>query len=198
MNSDSRLQGTTPLFVELIDENRLKLIKHLSEQDLSADELSDLTGMHPKAIQHNLEMLESAQVVNSHLLDGVEIYRFNQEYLEEFNHLLVAQQEKNKVIDSLGLPKDKQRIVTDYTYMDGSLRSIPTKMKKITPVLDYLSTSFELDIEYSEPQVNEILEKYYPDTTTLRRYLVDYGYLGRAKNGAQYWKTEPHGSNPRN
>jgi hypothetical protein len=82
--------------------------------------------------------------------------------------------------------------------MDGSLRSIPTKMKKITPVLDYLSTSFELDIEYSESQVNEILEKYYPDTTTLRRYLVDYGYLGRSKNGAQYWKTGLHGSNPRN
>ena len=64
---------------------------------------------------------------------------------------------------------------------------IPTKSKKIIAVLDYLILSFEKGIEYSEVQVNEILERYYPDPTTLRRYLIDNGYLGRSKNGSRYW-----------
>jgi len=198
VNTISKPQGTSPSFVEVIDENRFNLINHLSQQELSPDELSVLTGMHPKAVQHNLEYLESAHIVNSQLLDGVQIYQLNPGYLEEYNHLLIAQQEKNKVINSLDLSKEKQKIVSDYTYVDGRLKSIPTKTNKIVPVLDYLSTSFELDTEYSEPQVNEILEKYFPDTSTLRRYLVDYGYLGRMKDGAQYWKIGSHDSNTRN
>ena len=75
---------------------------------------------------------------------------------------------------------------------------IPTKSKKIIAILEYIADSFEDDIDYSEDQINEILERYYPDPTTLRRYLIDYGYLARERNGARYWRTDPQGLGSRN
>jgi hypothetical protein len=40
---------------------------------------------------------------------------------------------------------------------------------------------------YDEKEVNGILALWYPDYASLRRYLVDEGYLDRA--GGQYWRS---------
>jgi hypothetical protein len=74
---------------------------------------------------------------------------------------------------------------------------IPIKSKKIIADLNYLIISCKEDINYSERQVNDILGSYYPDPTTLRRYLIDYGYLGRERNGTRYWRLDPQQSDTR-
>ena len=51
-----------------------------------------------------------------------------------------------------------------------------------------IAKEFEEGIRYSEVQVNEILKDIYPDYVTLRRYLIEYGYLERTRDGSAYWK----------
>ena len=68
------------------------------------------------------------------------------------------------------------------------LKTFPPKEKKKVVILRTIAKEFEEGIRYSEVQVNEILKDIYPDYVTLRRYLIEYGYLERTRDGSAYWK----------
>jgi hypothetical protein len=72
---------------------------------------------------------------------------------------------------------------------DGSLVAIPTARRKLVQVLDLLAQEFDLGRRYSERQVNEVLRTWHPDVATLRRHLVDFGFLDRQGGGGAYWRS---------
>lgn len=182
----------TTLFQAVLNTDRLELITHLSIQELSLAEISRLSNLLPADIHHHLAILVDAKLVIVREKDGKLLYRFDQKQLNEFRRQYFTEAEnKNDQIDTLGFPDGKRKILADYTNPDGSLKMIPTKSKKILAILDYLISSFDQEGDYSEKQVNEILAGYFHDTTTLRRYLIDYGYLGRSIDGARYWRILP-------
>ena len=43
--------------------------------------------------------------------------------------------------------------------------------------------------KYSEKEVNQILESIYDDFATIRRYLIEYGFMSRNKECTKYWLT---------
>jgi len=61
----------------------------------------------------------------------------------------------------------------------GKLKQIPVVQKKREVVLGILAEKFEKDRIYQESEVNAVIEKIHADFCTLRRLLVDYGYLAR-------------------
>lgn len=67
------------------------------------------------------------------------------------------------------------------------LERIPVKQKKKVAVLNLIATQFKAGVEYTEKEVNAILQEIYPDYVTLRRYLIEYGYMDRTVNGSCYW-----------
>lgn len=197
MDSDSNSPNVQNLFEAVLDTDRLSLIALLSQEEFSLSELSDQSDLPPRDIQHHISILVGAKLVKVRDHDGRQVYRFNPKQIEIINRQQFAQPKRDLELDSLGFSKETQKILADYTNQDGTLKMIPTKSKKIAAVLDYLILSFEKDIVFSEHQVNDILEKFYPDPTTLRRYLIDYGYLGRSRNGAQYWRIGTQASDER-
>lgn len=68
------------------------------------------------------------------------------------------------------------------------LKVFSAKEKKKVITLIKLSEQFERGRQYAERQVNEILEAIYPDYATLRRYLVEYGFLERTRDCRTYWR----------
>lgn len=54
----------------------------------------------------------------------------------------------------------------------------------------FLAGRFEPDRLYDDREVNVLLADDAPDPATLRRRLVDHGYLGRRDGGA-YWLERP-------
>ena len=83
-----------------------------------------------------------------------------------------------------------RKVVSDYSLPDGQLKTIPAQRKKLEAILGYISQDFESGTRYNERQVNEILEKYHPDTATLRRELFGAGILARSSGGKEYWRSE--------
>ena len=69
---------------------------------------------------------------------------------------------------------------------DGMLTKIPRKRAKRDVLLDWLAQSFEPGRHYSEVEVNQVLQAVYPDFATLRRLLVDEGFLDR--DAESYWR----------
>lgn len=72
---------------------------------------------------------------------------------------------------------------------DGRLTSLPTRRPMLLAACAFLAERFEPDRLYDEAEVNELLAGDAPDPATLRRLLVDHGYLGR-RSGA-YWRERP-------
>lgn len=71
---------------------------------------------------------------------------------------------------------------------EGPLASFPNKEKRKIAVLRHISSFFKVGIKYSEKEVNEQLKQFWADDyVTLRRYLIEYGYLVREEDGSQYW-----------
>ncbi len=81
----------------------------------------------------------------------------------------------------------ERRAVMDAFVAGGRLTKIPSAHAKRLVVLDWLAQNFEVGRSYTEPQVNEVLERRHADYVTLRRYLVDAGFLSR-EDGV-YWRT---------
>ena len=69
---------------------------------------------------------------------------------------------------------------------EGRLTSLPTSRPLLLAACALLADRFERDRLYDEAEVNAILADDAPDPATLRRILVDRGYLGR-RSGA-YWR----------
>ncbi|MDP4180406.1 MAG: DUF2087 domain-containing protein [Bacillota bacterium] len=71
--------------------------------------------------------------------------------------------------------------------VNGPLRTFDIKEKNKLVVLRQIAKRFDKDEFYSEKEINEILKNVYEDFVTLRRYLIEYGFLDRKPDGSQYW-----------
>jgi len=72
---------------------------------------------------------------------------------------------------------------------DGPLAEFPVREKRKVAVLKHIVRRFEPQRRYTEKEVNEILKAVYHDYVTLRRYLIEYGFMDRVKDGSHYWLT---------
>ncbi|WP_228352648.1 DUF2087 domain-containing protein [Variimorphobacter saccharofermentans] len=69
---------------------------------------------------------------------------------------------------------------------NGSLKQFPAKEKKKIILLREIMKKFQHNKEYNENEVNQILESIYSDFPTLRRYLIEYGFLERSIDCSVY------------
>lgn len=85
--------------------------------------------------------------------------------------------------------KEKEQILKRYFSggSSGRLRTFIMKEKSRLVVLAELARRFEPGRMYTEKEIDQQLKAAYDDYVTLRRYLVDYGFLERRPDGSRYW-----------
>ena len=78
------------------------------------------------------------------------------------------------------------------TTVDGqfTITQWPSKMKKRVCLIYLISEFFNMDITYSERDVNNILKPIYVDYVMLRRFLIDLNLLIRDDYGKVYQRTQ--------
>jgi DNA-binding transcriptional ArsR family regulator len=87
--------------------------------------------------------------------------------------------------DEFDAPADAAKVLRRFV-KDGRLTSIPASHGKRLVVLDWLAQRFEPGEIYPERAVNLVIGKVHGDYATLRRYLVDDGFLERREGF--YWR----------
>jgi len=70
------------------------------------------------------------------------------------------------------------------------LKSLSGKEKKKLVILRVIAGQFLPGRRYSEKEVNAILRDIFEDYVTLRRYLIEYGFLDRTQDCGEYWVKE--------
>ena len=84
---------------------------------------------------------------------------------------------------------EKDKLIPIYFDENGSLKEYPSKEKRKIIVLEVIAKNFKYDTIYSETEINRILKRIFNDHVTLRRALIEYGFMNRNDDGSKYWVT---------
>jgi len=73
---------------------------------------------------------------------------------------------------------------------EGRIKQLPSKGLVKKALLAYLASKFNVDIDYTEKEVNEIIKSWhtFDDYFLLRRELIDFKFMCRTIDGSRYWK----------
>ncbi len=83
--------------------------------------------------------------------------------------------------------RDREKVLKAYFDKDGALLRFPSKEKKKIILLQEIVKNFKRGVSYSEPEVNRLLKRIYAeDHVSLRRALIEYGFMDRSPDGRVY------------
>ncbi|UCF62290.1 MAG: metalloregulator ArsR/SmtB family transcription factor [Anaerolineaceae bacterium] len=180
---ESQLLG---FFKALADANRLKIIGLLSQENFTVEQLAAMLELRPSTISHHLSRLAKAGLVSARAEGYYNLYRLETSKLESMARQLLSRESLPAVAADVDLEAYDRKVLTDFSNPDGSLKIIPAQRKKLMVILRHIVNSFEMDVRYPEPEVNQILARFHEDTATLRRELVGAGLMERERG--KYWR----------
>jgi hypothetical protein len=165
----------------LADDDRRRVFAALVLGGSTLDEVRAATGLTSRRAATALARLVSGDlVVRSHEGEHVLLG-------EAFRLAAMAAAPDRPAPDPTDdVPEDDARILRRY-FRGGRLTQIPSQRARLCVVLDRLAQEFDVGSRYSERQVNAILRRFHEDVASLRRFLVDEGFLDRA--AGEYWRS---------
>jgi hypothetical protein len=84
--------------------------------------------------------------------------------------------------------REQAAVLKAYFDADGGMREFPVREKRKIIALREIAGRFEKGREYTEKEVNALIA--YRDFATVRRYLIEYGFLERSQDCSRYWVKE--------
>lgn len=176
MEETVRIGPLVEVFKALADPARLRILGALAEQRMSAKDLAERLGLSPPTISHHMAKLVRARLVSVTPKGQLRLYDLDQETLRGF--AVTRDTEAGPDVTQAVERDDGTKILRNF-FEGPRLTSIPTQRKKRVVVLQHLLERFEPNREYTEKQVNAHLKVAHDDVATLRRELVNYGFLTR-------------------
>jgi hypothetical protein len=175
-----------------ITENQKELLSMIYN-GLSDNEIAKKTGVAPATIRHQrfvfrekakqaklylaiFEIVEKAASERKGKTSENELINIHAGAKMVDDRYFITNSEEDKIIASLfeSLQPLKLKVFS------------PKEKKKIV-ILRKIALQFERGRKYSEKEVNSILKAIYEDYATIRRYLIEYGFMERTNNCKEYW-----------
>jgi hypothetical protein len=166
----------------LADPERLRIAGALAAADAEASSLAETLDLPIARVRRHLTRLANAGVAR--LLADRRSYRLDAETLRWAAEQVGPPREAGIALG--GANEDEEAVLRAF-FRDGRLVEIPTKASKRRIVLERVAIEFEPGVRYDEREVNAIVGAFHTDHASLRRYLVDEGFLDR--EGGEYWRS---------
>ena len=184
------------LLKALGQEQRLKMVGLLGQNERAVNEIADYLDLSEPTVSHHIGKLREVGLLSLRMDGNQRFYRLDQKRMEVFKSYAAAvdspptkepvNEEDNAWIEELGWSEEAKKVLYTYT-SNGRLQQIPKKQKKLLVILRWLATFFQPGERYSEEEVSNILAGVHDDYASLRRYLVEYGFMHRERGGGDYW-----------
>jgi hypothetical protein len=179
-------------FAALADESRLHILELLAQHGaLPTQEIIARLDQSQPNVSRHVKQLVSAGFVDELRGEGAnKRYRINTWQIDRLFWLLrqlLTPANAQKLADATraSQPAALRRFLDP----QGRVMQFPAKREDRMLVLRYLASKFEAGREYTEPEVNAIINQWhsYQDHASLRRELFDSRLLDRTIDGARYW-----------
>lgn len=188
--SGEAFESLLEFFKALADANRLKIVGMLATQPLTVEQLAEMLNLRPSTVSHHLSYLSHVGLVSARAESYYNVYQLEAGALEQMARQLLQRETLPSVAAEVDMQAYDRKVIRTFTHPDGRIKAFPAQRKKMEAILRYVLQAFEPGVRYSEKQVNEMLGRYHEDTASLRRELIDYGWLERQGGGGAYWKPE--------
>ncbi len=162
----------------LADQSRLMIVNALLEKPQYVEELAQRFGLSASTVSFHLKKLQKAGLVFSEKQQYYVIYQANPQVLDMPLRSLISVDAETSQIENERIDQYKQKVLNSF-FSNGRLVKIPTQHKKMLMALEVIASSFDMDIIYTENEVNDLIAVIYDDYCTIRRLLVDEGYMSR-------------------
>ncbi len=175
-----------------ITENQKELLTMIYE-GLSDSEIAKKTSNAPATIRHQRFMFrEKAKQAKLYLsiFEVVEGAILNKKGGSSNDDIVDIHNGAKMVDDRYLITKEEEVKICSSVFASLEplrLKIFSPKEKKKIVILRKISEQFDKEIKYSEKEVNTILKSIYGDYATIRRYLIEYGFMERTKDCKEYW-----------
>ncbi len=177
-------QAALQFFRALADESRLKIVGLLAHGERSVDALADALHLKAPTVSHHLAKLRDAGLVQMRAEGTMHFYRLDMQIVRQMSrNILTPERIASLADDEQGDAWDRK--VLRQSFEGERLKQIPASRKKRDVILNWLAGRFAVGSRYPEKEVNEIIKRHHEDSATLRRELIDGGWMER-ENGV-YW-----------
>ncbi|HST03772.1 MAG TPA: DUF2087 domain-containing protein [Chloroflexia bacterium] len=181
------IQPLIALATALLDTDRLRIAGVLASGPSNRMDLERATGIPHRELLRHLDSLQSFGIVKlqdpaPRDPDHYSLYELNAATFR------AARQAMGKYKGVRKRPSDSRELTLETFMPDGKLTAFPLKQAQLLVILDTVAAQFDTEKQYTEREVNVILAEITGDFATLRRDLVDYGYLSRTSDGSVYHK----------
>ncbi len=165
----------------------LRLLGLLAAAPATLGDLADRTGLSHQALGSPLGTLVATGIVKvdrttsdpTYALDDAALGRLSEEaraLLAGLTGGTVGNRERPSEGSKLS---DEEKVIRDF-FVGPRLKQIPARRNKLLVVLRHLLQQFDPGRDYPEKEVNAMLRVAHGDVATLRRDLVDFGFMVRA------------------
>jgi biotin operon repressor len=190
--NESDVERLARLFRALADPARLRILGAIAERPRSGRELSEALRLTAPTISHHMAKLADAGLVRVATEGTRHTYSLDQQVLRDAARPPAPSASDATDAATAG-ERERAKVLRDF--FDGErLKTIPAQRKKRVVVLQHLTERFDPHRRYPEREVNEILRRAHDDVATLRRELVDYGFMRRSQGVYEVAKAPPERS----
>lgn len=175
----------------LSDDVRLRILELFAQQDqISAQDIMERLGLSQSSTSRALKQL-GAFLLEGRAADGKKLYRLAPAQIELTFQALRDTLERARPAEPPSaaqepLGRELRRFVDE----QGRITSWPSKERDKLLIFDYLASRFEAGREYSEKEVNAIINAHmhptFQDAATMRRELFNRRYFDRERDGSRY------------
>lgn len=173
-------------FKALAHESRLRLLGFVAEREHSVQELAARSSLKEPTVSHHLAMLRETGLVKVRQDGTTHWYALEAKTLSRLARSLLAPGQLAAMTGIEAQLSSDEKILRNYLTPDGRLKDFPASRKKRRVILVWLARQFEEGRNYSEAEVNALIERRHHDRETFRRELVGYKML--ARKAGVYWR----------
>lgn len=176
MSMDKKLTGLT--------EHQNRLLRFFYEGKKDAEIQQEMEIGSASTIRNHRFVLKEKERQAKLFLATMELLKEKDEYAPAF---IEVHQTAAMVDDRYNITTEEEQNILEKFFIGGKLKKFPPKEKQRLVVIKEISKRFSTGERYSEQQINSIIESVFSDYVLIRRYLIEYGFLGRKKDGSEYW-----------
>ena len=169
----------------LANESRLRVVGLLLQRAYHVKELATELQLKEPTVCHHLACLAQVGLVEMSARGNVHYYRLRERELRRFGRLIFRER-GGAITSATQHPQDwASRVLGNY--LEGeALKTMPASRRKRWVVLKWLADKFAPGKRYREAEVNQLIQRHYWDSATLRRELIGYRMLNRSEG--VYWR----------
>ena len=168
-----------------LTENQKELLCSLRRGE-NDREIARRCGVSPGTVRHQRFMLrEKAKQARLFLA----LYSLATQKKNEAEELILVHEGAKMVDERYEITAaEQEKFLRDafFSLQPLRLKVFPRKEKKKVAILSRIAEEFSQGRVYSEPEINAVLGRIYPDYATLRRYLIEYGFMQRTADCREY------------